>query len=114
MREVDRIRGRRAFEELRRRGHRGGAGPVTVVWLPASGSRCVAFAVGRAVGSAVVRNRLRRRLRAAVEDLAPELACGAYMIGASPGAVNLTFGELRANVSRAVADVRGRTGGVGP
>jgi ribonuclease P protein component len=68
----------------------------------------VAYTVGRKVGGAVERNRLRRRLRALVADLAPQLAAGAYLIGAAPEAASLSSGELGARVSEAVEAVGAR------
>jgi ribonuclease P protein component len=53
----------------------------------------VAFAIGRALGPAVARNRLRRRLRAILATIGPPP--GIYLIGARPGAHELTFAELR-------------------
>ena len=49
----------------------------------------------------MVRNRLRRRLRAVFSELAPQLAPGAYLVGAAPEAVTLSFGELQAIVTEA-------------
>ena len=64
-----RIRDRRTFVELRRRGRRARDGCVAVTYLPAPEAEAadpprVAFAVPRRTGPAVVRNRLRRRARA--------------------------------------------------
>ncbi len=53
----------------------------------------MAFAINRAVGTAVTRNRLRRRLRALLADM--DLANGLYLIGCTPAASELTFGEIR-------------------
>lgn len=57
-------------------------------------ARQVAYAIPRRTGGAVVRNRLRRRLRAAVEELAGDMAPGAYLIAPDPAAVDMDFGEL--------------------
>jgi ribonuclease P protein component len=67
----------------------------------------VAYAIGRKVGGAVERNRLRRRLRAIVGQLAPQLRPSAYLIGASPEVRNLSVGELRTTVIRAMEKVGG-------
>jgi ribonuclease P protein component len=56
----------------------------------------------------VVRNRLRRRLRAIVSELAPQLAPGAYLVGAAPEAAALSFGELQAIVVEAFEAVTRR------
>lgn len=53
----------------------------------------------------MVRNRLRRRLRAVISELAPQLAPGAYLVGAAPEAAALSFGELQAIVSQAFVAV---------
>jgi ribonuclease P protein component len=81
---------------------------VTFVAGDSQESPKVAYAVGRRVGNAVKRNRLRRRLRAVVADLAPELRPGAYLLSASPEAVELAFGELRTAVAEAVKAVNQR------
>jgi len=95
-RRIWRIRDRRTFVALRERGRYLRRGPITVTFLggdPGSPPR-FAYAVGRRVGTAVVRNRLRRRLRAAVAT-AGTLQPGAYLVGAGPEAIGLSFGELR-------------------
>src|SRR5213078_2199229 len=99
-----RIRDRTTFGQLRRDGRRTRVGPVTVTFVdgPTDQPPRVAYAVGRRVGGAVVRNRLRRRLRAIVCEAAADLRPGAYLISAAPGAANLTFGDLRSTVSRAL------------
>ena len=105
---VLRIRDRATFADLRARGRRGRAGPVTVTWLPDDRSvpPRVAYAIGRRVGNAVARNRLRRRLRHVVAALAPTLAPGAYLVGAGPEAARLSSGELRASVSTALTALK--------
>jgi ribonuclease P protein component len=67
-----------------------------------AGPPAVGYAIGRPVGSAVVRNRLRRRLRAVIAGLAPDLAGGDYLVGATPQASELTFSQLSAAVATAV------------
>jgi ribonuclease P protein component len=80
----------------------------------------VAFAVGRAVGGSVERNRVRRRLRELLRartDLPP----GLYLMGASAGAADRSFDELRADLDQLIKNVTrtgdkrspssGRTGG---
>jgi ribonuclease P protein component len=57
--------------------------------------------VSRRVGAAVVRNRLRRRIRVVMQDLAPSLEPGAYLISATPGATVVGPTELREAVTRA-------------
>lgn len=114
-----RVRDRATFEALRRQGRRVRRGPVTVVHVPAAqlptvGARpsqervSAAFAVSRKVGHAVVRNRLRRRLRSIVQDLdhragdgAPRLAPGAYLVTVRPDARDLSYDDLRGEVTSA-------------
>jgi ribonuclease P protein component len=68
----------------------------------------VAFAIGRKIGGAVVRNRLRRRLRAISGELFERLTAGAYLFSVSPGAVNLSYGELKADVEAALKKINER------
>ena len=104
---VWRVRDRATFQTLRRSRRRVRRGPVTVTFAPGapSGPPQVAYAIGRTVGGAVVRNRLRRRMRAIVAELSPALAPGAYLLGATAEAAELTFGELRTVVSEAIEAV---------
>ncbi len=102
------IRDRATFEALRRSDRRARRGPVAVTFTPvneASEPR-VAYAVGKRVGKAVVRNRLRRRLRAAVEGTT-ELAPGAYLVAADPGALGLSYEDLRTKVTTAMTAASG-------
>lgn len=104
-RSIGRIERRSTFATLRQEGHRVRSGPLALTWVnraDASDVR-VAYAVGRAVGGAVVRNRVRRRLRAVLEDQVGELRPGAYLVGATAAAVDLTPREMREHVSTALA-----------
>ncbi len=100
---TNRIRERDAFERLRRDGTRIHS---TYLWcnflsdLMITPSR-TAFAIGRAFGSAVARNRFRRRLRAllATRQLADPLPSGFLLIGTRPGAAELTFDQLRVELT---------------
>ena len=56
------------------------------------------------------RNRLRRRLRAVLNDLAPGLARGAYLVSVGAGAKSLDHGALRQAVARAAAQACGIEG----
>lgn len=109
-----RVRGRRTLAELRRRGRRVHAGPVTVTFVAddAPTPPRVAFAIGRVVGGAVVRNRLRRRLRAVLAELAadPGFRSGAYLVGAGPAAVSLTHEQLKASMARILSELDQRAG----
>jgi ribonuclease P protein component len=102
---IGRITERRAFERLSRHGRRA---HTATLWCRYSGDPAamppqVAFAVGRSVGPAVVRNRVRRRLReliraASIED-PPRPRAGQLLIGAKPGAGELSFDELGREMS---------------
>jgi ribonuclease P protein component len=93
-----RIRERRTFADLQRRGRRARRGPLTVTWLPgpADVPPGAAFAVGRSAGGAVTRNRVRRRLRAALRELqaAGRLPGGSYLVGGSAALAELPWDEL--------------------
>ena len=82
-------------------------GPITVTWVETASTDPprVAYAIGRSVGGAVERNRLRRRLRAIMSELGVQVAPGAYLVGAAPEAAALSFGELKAIVSKALQDL---------
>ena len=71
-----------------------------LVWVrcvPVSGpGPQVGFAINRHVGNAVTRNRVRRRLRAALrEDGLGIREDSAYLVGATPGAADASFADLR-------------------
>jgi ribonuclease P protein component len=65
----------------------------------------------------VRRNRLRRRLRAILREVEPTMPGGLLMIGATPAAIELTFGELRRQLeqllSKAFATVPAEAGSRG-
>lgn len=64
----------------------------------------VGFTASRKVGGAVERNRARRRLRAAVELVMPLHAAPGndYVVIARKGTLKLPFGELVADLERAL------------
>ena len=67
---IERLSGRRAFDQLRAAGHRRGRGPIRLVIRPEpTQSARFAYAIPRTVGNAVVRNRIKRRLRAVLHEL---------------------------------------------
>lgn len=105
---IERVRDRATFAALQR-ARRVRVGPVSIAFAPGrQGTRPqVAYAVGRNVGNAVTRNRLRRRLRGLVAERAAceRLGAGAYMLGAGPAALDLTYEELRATVASALDDL---------
>jgi len=102
-----RVRTRGEFAALRERGSRSRQRSLRVLHLPddADGVR-VAFAIGRPVGTAVVRNRLRRQLRAAIRELAP--SPGLYLLSVTPNAPQQSYSDLRAELTRALAEVGAR------
>ena len=110
---VGRIRTDATFRALSRPEGRARRGPLSVDYsrvAEASTLPLVGYAVGRRHGGAVARNRLRRRLRAAVRVVAPELAAGAYLVRAAPGANDLDFELLRRAVRDAARSAAGRAG----
>lgn len=109
---IVRIGDRVTFQAFRRTGRRSRRGPLAVVHVPATvGDERVrvAYAVGRRLGGAVARNRLRRQLRAVMRSRHVEggLPAGSYLVTASPGAEQLSFGELLALVNEALDSLVG-------
>ena len=67
---IERLSGRRAFDQLRADGERRGRGPLRLVTRPdPTQSARFAYAIPRSVGNAVVRNRIKRRIRAVLHEL---------------------------------------------
>ncbi len=103
-----RIRDRRSFVELRRRGRRAHAGCVSVtfaaapVGTPAEPPR-VAFALSRKVGSAVERNRVRRQVQAHLRSISESMAPGAYLFTLKPGVAELDRTTLLNEVDSCLA-----------
>jgi ribonuclease P protein component len=106
VRLTQRVRDRRTFLQFKT-ARRLRCGPLTVSFVEGNSPEVlrVAYAVGRPVGGAVERNQLRRRLRAIVNELAPKLRPGAYLIRAAPEAAHLRYGELRTTLIRATEAV---------
>ena len=79
-------------------------GPITVTWVAGELAQPprVAYAIGRRCGGAVVRNRVRRRLRTIIRELGAQLRPGAYLVGASAAAADLSYGDLKATVCQAL------------
>jgi ribonuclease P protein component len=96
---IDTIRGRAAFERLRRQGVRYRRSALWCTWCPDPNvtTTSVAFTLSRALGPAVTRNRLRRRLRSILATI--ELPPGSLLIGAAKAATELTFDQLRAELT---------------
>ena len=109
-----RIRDRRTFVELRRRGRRARHGHVSVTHVPARTTTSadparVAFAIPRKVGGAVVRNRLRRQARAHLAERAGRTAMsGAYLVALAPGAAAADRPELLADLDLCLERVEQR------
>jgi ribonuclease P protein component len=109
---IGRISERREFERLTRHGRRARTHRLWCRYLdePDVVPPRVAFAIGRAVGPAVNRNRLRRRLRELVRQAAatdpPVLPSGQLLIGAQPGAAELSFDDLAGEVATLLRTVR--------
>ena len=101
-----RVDRRDMFEKLRQ-ARRCRQGPLTVSWVPGDVAEPprVAYTVGRRVGSAVVRNRLRRRLRMLIRESAARLRPGAYLIGAGPAALQLSYEDLRRTLLTALTSI---------
>jgi ribonuclease P protein component len=105
-----RIRERDAFARLGREGFRIRTSSLWCTYLPdpAVAPPRVAFAIGRAVGPAVVRNRVRRRLKALLTSEL-ELSPGWYLFGARPTATELTFDQMRAELTALLEKMPVRT-----
>lgn len=108
---IGRIHERRTFDRLRRDGRRLATAHLWCRYLP-DGSAApprVGFAIGRSVGSAVARNRLRRRLRSLLVDHVStgRLRSGWLLIGATPGARELTYDALRGELTELVQRIDG-------
>ena len=109
---IGRINERREFERLTRHGRRARSSRLWCRYLdePAVVPPRVAFAIGRAVGSAVTRNRLRRRLRELARAAAgadpSRLPSGQLLVGAQPGAAELSFEDLDRELTALLRSVR--------
>ena len=104
---IQRVRRRSAFQRLATDGTRIRRTALWCTWCPDSDSTAtsVAFALPSALGTAVTRNRLRRRLRALLFEIdrATPLPAGTMLIGATPRAIELTFDQLRTELTSLVA-----------
>jgi len=103
-----RIRDRRSFVELRRRGRRAHHGCVTVTFAstpagaPVEPPR-VGFALSRKVGSAVVRNRLRRQIQAHLRSISATMNSGVYLFSIKPGSAEIDRDTLLDDVDACLA-----------
>lgn len=107
---IGRIRERHAFVRLGREGTRIRRSALWCSWCPDPDSTAtfVAFAINRAYGPAVTRNRLRRRLRAILRELdrSDPLPPGLLLIGPRPPAIELTFDQLRHELTALTRQIR--------
>jgi ribonuclease P protein component len=119
MAPVQRLRGHKAFHEIRQSRNRVRRGPLTVRFLVDAvdvgdaqdahfASARVGYAIGKHVGPATVRNHLRRQLRSAMSGLATQLPKGDYLIGAGPAAAGMKYSELEKLLSGVVGGLSGR------
>lgn len=107
---IHRVRERQAFVRLKRHGTRFRRSVLWCTWYPDPGQRAtsVAYAIGRACGPAVIRNQTRRRLKSLITDLDRErpFPPGTLLIGARPTVSELTFEQLRGELTSLVDEVR--------
>ena len=106
VRLIPAVRGRRAFDALRRHGTRSRAGALRITFhADGSPTPRLAFAIGRKVGPAVARNRARRRLRVIFAEIAhtePTLVPpGDYLVAVHR--VDFTTDEARTWLTSALA-----------
>lgn len=106
MRRAQRLRQRREFAAVYRRGrpYRSDLLVLRALRTKHPLSR-FGFTVGRATGKAVVRNRVKRRLREAVRSL-PVAAGWDLVLNARRGAAEADYHRLRAVVSELMARAR--------
>ena len=95
MRRAQRLRQRREFAAIYRRGRRYGSGLVILRVLPTGGELSrFGFSAGRAVGNAVRRNLVKRRLREAAATLHVEPGWD-VVVNARASASEASFAQLR-------------------
>ncbi|MEX1217773.1 MAG: ribonuclease P protein component [Acidimicrobiales bacterium] len=106
-----RVRDRRTFQELRRRGRRVRSGTVVVTMLTPTPETIdeppkVAFAVSRNVGTAVVRNRLRRQVRSYLTELRAanpaRFPSGSWLFALQPAAAEVDRSALITDVETCI------------
>lgn len=100
----ERLRDRREFQRLFRRGGRVERPSFVLLWLPAPGPRAAAFTASRRLGGSVWRNRARRRLREAYRREKGVLPAAGLRLCfvARPQAVRVAFPELASEVAEAL------------
>jgi ribonuclease P protein component len=100
----ERLRDGAAIDRLFRRGARIERPAFVLLWMPVAGRRTAAFTASRRLGQSVRRNRARRRLREAyrrVKQTVPVQGIRLCFV-ARPGAVDLAFPDLKAQVGEAL------------
>lgn len=106
MRREQRLRRRREFAVVYRRGRRYQSQLLLLRALRTDGPESrFGFSVGQELGSAVVRNRVKRRLREVVRSL-PVSAGWQMVINARPPAATASYQQLRGTL----ADLFARAG----
>ncbi|MCE2475853.1 MAG: ribonuclease P protein component [Alphaproteobacteria bacterium] len=113
-RPLPRLRYRKDFLRLRRRG-RSGAAPGLVLQTAPNGLGSVVrvgFTASRKVGNAVKRNRARRRLVALADNLLPQLAIPGrdYVLIARRETGARPWDQLREDLANVLARVHARGG----
>lgn len=100
----ERLRDRREFERLFRRGGRVERPGFVLLWMPVPGPRAAAFTASRRLGGSVWRNLARRRLREAYrrqKGLLPASGLRVCFV-ARPRAAEHRFPELISEVAEAL------------
>lgn len=93
------------FARLRRRGKRVSTRSLVIYRsdpLAGDAASLVGITVSKSIGKAVIRNKLRRRLAAIVDEALGECRSMRLLVVARPGAAEIPFGELRAEVASAM------------
>lgn len=106
---AERLRGGAELERLFRRGARVERPCFVLLFLPAGGTRAVAFAASRRLGGSVSRNRARRRLREAYRRHKGLLPCHVRLcIVARPRILEEPFAGLTREMAAALRQVARR------
>lgn len=99
-----RVRKRRDFTWIQRNGSRGHSQHLTISARPRKpGTGRIGLTVSKKVGNAPTRNKLKRRLREILRVRPALFADVDLVVIAKPGAADLSFDELTAEVQRAHA-----------
>lgn len=97
-----RLRRRRDFLSIQRRGARGSTDALVVIGRRARGEGRVGFTVSKKVGKAHARNRVKRRLRHILRTNKQLFARRDLIVVVQPRAVELSFDALKAALFEAV------------